>query len=80
VAGSAVAQDLAKGANVDPEIGFLDEGSWPDTGYQLILADKLSSSLDQRDQDVECATTQAKRLVALEQHPPRRNKPKIPEC
>ena len=80
VAGSAVAQDLAKGTNMDPEIGLLDKGAWPDTGHQLILADKLSSSLDQRDQDVERATTRAKRLVALEQHPPRRNKPKTPEC
>ena len=80
MAGSAVAQDLAKGTNMDPQIGLLDEGAWPDTGHQLILADKLSSSLDQGDQDVERATTQPKRLVALEQHPPRRNKPKTPEC
>ena len=80
VAGSAVAQDLAKGTNMDPEIGLLDEGAWPDTGQQLILADKLSSSLDQRDQDIERTTTQTKRLVGFEQHPPRRNKPKTPEC
>jgi hypothetical protein len=50
--GTAIPQYPAQNADLEFEIAFLDKGAGPGAGHQLVLADDLSRTLDQGDQDI----------------------------
>src|SRR5580700_5283859 len=65
----AIAKGATQCADLDLQIGFVDERCWPNLGDQLFLADQLTSAFDQSGQDVEGAAAKPHWLVALEQEP-----------
>jgi hypothetical protein len=69
----AVAEGTAQSADLNLQIRFFHERSWPGSGDQLFLADHLAGMFDQSGQDVEGAAAEPHRLVALEQKPLRCN-------
>jgi len=54
---SSVAQHLAQGRNVNPEIAFLDQASWPNTGHELALGDRPTGVVDELEEDPRRAAT-----------------------
>src|SRR5262249_4236946 len=64
-----IAEHPAQGCDVDAQIGLFDMDVRPDQIHQIVLADHLSASLDQCDQDLHGAAAEVQRTVALEEDP-----------
>jgi hypothetical protein len=64
---------------VDPQGAVIDDGVGPGVGDQLFIGDHFAGVLDQCDQNVERATTEAQRLPVVEQRSLRRDQPERPE-
>ncbi|HZD77251.1 MAG TPA: hypothetical protein VE218_09615, partial [Acidobacteriaceae bacterium] len=75
----AIAQHLPQGSDMHAKRRFVDMGFGPGAGYQLVLADYVSGSLDQCDQQVEGSTAKPHWSVIFEQRPRRRHKPERTE-
>jgi len=64
-----------QGAHLDLQIRFLDERLRPSSGQQLVLANHLTGAFDKSGQNIEGATAEPYRLVALKQDPLCRKEP-----
>ncbi len=64
----AIAQRFAHGDHVEAQGAFVDDRVGPDPRHQLGLVDGLSGGIDERDQQIQRAATQAhRRSVALQE-------------
>src|SRR5258708_32246839 len=70
-----VGQSLAKRSDVHAQAGVIYCNVWPDTGHQLLLADRLSGVLHQNNEDVERAAAQLKGGTGSLQEPLRGGQP-----
>ena len=66
IARLAIAQGAAERGNVDPEIAVLDERIGPDATHQLLIAQQLTSALNERCQDLAGAAAEVNGRVAIE--------------
>src|SRR6516162_9139302 len=66
-AGLAFAQRATQCADIDLEIALFDNGVGPNAGYELVPADQLSRSLDQRSQDLQGAAAETNERFAFQQ-------------
>jgi hypothetical protein len=76
MAALAVAESTAQCADLNLQICLFDERFRPGSGYQLLLADRFASPLDECGKNVKGSAAEPHRLVALEQEPLRRKQPK----
>jgi hypothetical protein len=61
---------------MDREVGGLDENIGPNTSHQILLADQLTASFKQSDQDLQGSASKSYGLVALPQEKLRRKQAK----
>jgi len=67
VATAPIAQRAPQRGNMDRKVGRLDKYVGPNPTHQFLLADQLTRSFKQHDQNFQRATPKVYRLVALEQ-------------
>src|SRR5262249_7226036 len=79
LAGTAIVQRLSQRRDMDPERGLFDESAPASPGGPLLFRDRLAGAFDQCDQNVERTTTEAHRLLVVEQHSLRRDQPERSE-
>jgi hypothetical protein len=65
---------------MDRKVGRLDKDVRPNPTHQLLLADQLTWSFKQHNQDFQSATAEAHRLVAFEEKKLCREQTERPEC
>src|SRR5262249_30455744 len=66
--GVPLAQHFAQEEDVNAQCAFLDDDIGPHSPDQTGLAEKLSRMLEQGEQDLQRTTSQANRLLVLQQH------------
>lgn len=64
---SSVAEHLAQGRDVNPEIAFLDQASRPHPGHEVALGDRPTGMVDELKEDLCRAATYAERFARLQQ-------------
>jgi hypothetical protein len=79
VAIAPIAQRATQRGNMNSKIGRLDKYVGPNPAHQFVLADQLTCSLKQHNQDFQSATPKAHRLIAFEQKKMRREQAERPE-
>jgi hypothetical protein len=77
---ASITQRAPQCRNMDGQIGRLDKDIGPNAIHQFLLADQLTWSFKQRDQDFQSATPKAHWLVAFEQKKLGREQAERPEC
>ena len=65
--GALFTQRLAQRRDVHPQARFLDNRRWPYVGNQLIPADHLAGTFDERDQELQRPAAKPHRLVVFQQ-------------
>src|SRR4029077_10166642 len=80
VAIAPITQRATQCGNMDRKVGRLDKDVRPNPTHQLLLADQLTGSFKQDNQDFQSATTEAPRLSAFEQKKLCREQADRPEC
>ena len=76
---SAIPKRLAQRSDMDPQGAVIDNRIGPGVGDQLFFGDRFAGVLDQCDQNVERAITEAQRLPVVVQHSVRRDQPERSE-
>jgi hypothetical protein len=62
-----LAEHFAQARDVNPKRRFVDDGVGPHACEQVFLRDDLTRPIDECEQDVEGATADAERLVAVQE-------------
>jgi DNA-binding winged helix-turn-helix (wHTH) protein len=68
-----IPERLAQGGDIDPEIGLLDKGSWPDGRDQLLLRNHLPGPAHERNEDVQGTAADLDWLALAQQNALRGN-------
>jgi hypothetical protein len=74
-----ITQRATQRRHMDREVARLDENIGPNASHQIMLADQLTASFKQSDQDFQSSASESYGLVALPQEKLRREQAKWPE-
>jgi hypothetical protein len=75
-----IAKRATKRRDVDPNVGFFDNGVGPYQPGKLSLVDDLTRAFDQDLQNSQSAASQGQRTIVFEQQPSRGHQPKGPKA
>jgi hypothetical protein len=76
---AAIAQRATQGGHVDRQVGRLDKDIWPNPSHQVLLADQLTATFKQRNQDFQRPTPEGHGLIVFQQKELRRKQAKRSE-
>ncbi len=64
----ALAENPSQLRKMHPKIALLDEGGWPDAGYEIVLRNQFAGAFHQGNEEIQRTDGERERLTALDEN------------